>query len=455
MPPAWFRPLLRSTGFRLSAFYAGLLILTIIGAGAAGWLATGGLAEQQASERIRIEIDAIAHEIRDEGLARGAAAVMARAERPGALEYGLYDPAGRRLAGDLVGYGERTGWRRHDLPAGTPGVEGKEHLLALTSRMPDGSTLTVAEDLGRAEAAREIVFKTLIATGMLALVLGLAAGALTTRRVLRRMAQLSATMERVSGGDLSARVAIEAGGDDDVQELARGLNDMLDRIDRLVAALRRVSADVAHDLRTPLSHVRQRIERATQAREESERTAALASANDGIDAALRLFDAMLRLAEIDAGAPRSRFAPVHLAEIAERVADAYRPELESAGQRMTILADSAAWAFGDADLIAQAVANLVENAQKHGIGADTVGIRIERRGTLCVIAVEDDGCGIAEPDFETAIRPFGRLDQARASLGFGLGLAIAAAIARLHDGELRLDKRTPGLCVSLELPATS
>lgn len=451
MPPGLFRTLLRSTGFRLSAIYAGLLILTIIGTGVGGWIATAGLVERQAAERIRLEADAIAHEIKDEGFAGGVTAVMARAERPGALEYALFDPSRRRIVGDLADYGDRIGWHRYDLPAGAPGVEGKEHLLALTSRMPDGSMLTVADDLERSEAVREVVFKTLIAIGAMALALGLAVGIFITRRILRRMALVTATMEKVSTGDLSARVAIETGGDDDVQVLARGLNDMLDQIDRLVAVVRRVSADVAHDLRTPLSHVRQRIERATQASDARERDSALASANDGIDAALRLFDAMLCLAEIDAGVAKRRFAPVDLSEIAERVADAYRPEIENGGRKLTVASAPNTFTFGEADLIAQAIANLVENAQKHAVGASEIAIRIENCGDRRVIAVEDNGCGIAEKDRKAVTQPFGRLDPARTSPGFGLGLAIAEAIARIHGSALRLEDRAPGLRVSLEV----
>lgn len=451
MLPASFKALLRSTGVRLSAIYAGLLILTILGAGVAGWIATAGLVERQASDRLNLEAVAIAHEVRDEGLGRAAAAVIARSERPGALEYGLYDPQGRRVAGDLVGYGEHMGLRRYDLPGGVPGLEGKEHLLALTSRMPDGSTLTVAEDLERTEAVRDVTFFAYAVAGTIALALGLVASFLVTRRLLRRMALLTATMEKVSAGDLSARVAIEAGGDDDMRSLAHGLNDMLDRIDRLVATVRRVSADLAHDLRTPLSHVRQRIELASQAADEGERSAALASANDGIDAALRLFDAMLRLAEIDAGAAKRRFAPVDLNEVAERVADAYRPDIESAGLKLSVVLFEGAVAIGEADLIAQAIANLVENAQKHAIGAREIAIRVEVRGDCQVIAVEDDGCGIAERDREMVRQPFGRLDRARTSPGSGLGLAIAEAVARIHGGSLRLDGRSPGLRASLEL----
>lgn len=451
MPPGSYRTLLRSTGFRLSAIYAALLFMIVLGTGMVGWIATVGLVEGQAKERIQIEVVAIAHEIRDEGLSRGAAAVMARAERPGALEYGLVDPSGRLIAGDLTGYGKRTGWHRYDLPTGTPGVEGKRHLLALTSAMPDGSRLTVADDLERSEAVREVIFKTLVAIGAIALALGLAAGFSITRRVLRRMALVTATMEKVSAGDLSARVAIEEGGDDDVQILARGLNDMLDRIDRLVAAVRRVSADVAHDLRTPLSHVRQRIERAIQASDTEEREAALVGANDGIDAALRLFDAMLCLTEIDAGVARRRFASVDLGEIAERVADAYRPEIENGGRRLTVISPPDAIAFGEADLLVQAIANLIENAQKHAIGATEIRIRIEHRGDRKVLAIEDNGCGIAEPDRQTATQPFGRLDPARTSPGFGLGLAIAEAIARIHGSVLSLEDRAPGLRVSIDL----
>lgn len=452
MPLASLKPLMRSTSFRVSIVHAGLLVLTLIGAESASWFATNGLAERQARDRILLEHDAIAREITHESLARGADAVMARTEKPGALEYGLFAPSGRHIAGDLVGYQHSLGWQTRVLANAGPGSEGKERVLMLTRRLPDGSVLTIADDLGRAEALRDVLFKTLVAAGGLALLLGLAAGFALTRRTLARMDSLTATMRRVTEGDLSARVALRSNRNDDIDALARGLNQMLDRIDRLVTAVRRVSADVAHDLRTPLTHVRQRIEKASFAETPDERAGALAVANDGIDAALRLFDAMLRLAEIDAGGAKARFAPLDLNEVADRVVDAYRPELENSGKRVIVIPGAEPVVFGDEDLVAQAVANLLENAQKHAHNASAVTIRIREDDARCAISVEDDGCGMTASDFATAIRPFGRLDTARTSPGFGLGLSIAEAVASIHDGALRLEQLKPGLCVTLELP---
>ncbi|WP_426010683.1 sensor histidine kinase [Caulobacter sp. DWR2-3-1b2] len=451
MPLARLSQLWRSTSFRISLIHAALLAAAIIGAVSGGWIATRGAAEREAHDRIALEVHAVTLEIQAEGLKAAGDAVMARAERPGALEYRLVDSAGRHVAGDLSDLGPKEGWRRLDFDGSAPGLEGKDRLLILTQRLPDGARLTVGEGLGRAEALRDTLFRTLLLWGGLALALGLAAGLYLTHRALERMNALVRTVRAVADGNLAARASDARPEGDDIGQLATGVNQMLDRIDVLVAAVRRVSADVAHDLRTPLSHVRQRLDTATTAATPELRNAALQSAKDGIDRAMRMFDAMLRLAEIDAGAARARFATVDLADLTDRVADAYRAELEASGRTLLVQVAGSLVVEGDADLLTQALANLLENVLKHSRAGAAVQVRLVEKREGIQLSVEDDGPGIPPEMFEVAVRPFSRLDPARAAPGTGLGLAIAAGVARLHGGRLLLEDARPGLRVTMLL----
>ena len=451
MPLARLSPLWRSTSFRISLIHAALLAAAIIGAGTGGWVATRGAAEREAHDRIALEVHAVTLEIQAEGLKAAGDAVMSRAERPGALEYRLVDSTGRHIAGDLTDLGPKEGWRSLDFDGTAPGLEGKDRLLILTQRLPDGARLTVGEDLGRAEALRNTLFRTLLLWGGLALALGLAAGLYLTHRALERMNALVQTVRAVADGDLGARASDARPDGDDIGQLAAGVNQMLNRIGVLMAAVRRVSAEVAHDLRTPLSHVRQRLDAAATAATPELRNQALLAANDGIDRALRMFDAMLRLAEIDAGAARERFATVDLTDLTDRVADAYRAELEASGRTLLVQVAGSLVVEGDADLLTQALANLLENVLKHSGAGAAVRVRLVEDHEWIKLSVEDDGPGIAPEMFEVAIRPFSRLDPARAAAGTGLGLAITTGVARLHGGRLLLEDARPGLRVTMVL----
>lgn len=445
----------RSTSVRIALIQAGLLVVAIGGAGLGGWLTTRGLAERDARDRISLEIDAVSHELSSEGLQAAVAAVAARAERPGALEYRLETRSGAVVAGDLTPGPASDGWSVLDVVDGTPGFEGKEKLLIRTQTLADGSRLVVGEDLGRAEGLRDGLFRTFLTWGLASLVAGLVVSLLLIRRALARMDDLVRTVARVAGGDLTARAAADApasGSGDDIDQLAEGVNQMLDRIDQLVGAVRRVSADVAHDLRTPLSHVRQKLEIASSAPTVEARTAAIAAASEGVTAALRVFDAMLRLAAIDAGGSKTRFASVDLDEVADRVVDAYRPEIESSGRTLKLVLAGGSRLTGDGDLLAQALANLLENALKHSRPGAEIDVIVHQDVEASNLIVQDDGPGIPLDLIQTALRPFARLDTARSTPGTGLGLPIADAVARLHGGSLTLETSGPGVRAILRFP---
>ncbi|MEQ1617460.1 MAG: HAMP domain-containing sensor histidine kinase, partial [Terricaulis sp.] len=204
-----------------------------------------------------------------------------------------------------------------------------------------------------------------------------------------------------------------------------------------------------HDLRTPLTHVRQKLEVAAASPDPAAAQEAIRLAQNEIDGILRTFAAMLRLSEIEAGSARSRFAALDLVSLVERVVDAYRPDIEAAGQTLRVDLDDAAPVNGDDDLVAQALANLIENAMRHA-GADaTILVRLRSRPTETRLEVADNGPGVSADDRGRILEPFIRLDKSRSTPGAGLGLAIVAAIARLHDAGLVLENAAPGLRVAL------
>ena len=469
MPFARIRPLLASTGVRIAALQSLMMAAAMVAAATAAWVATRDLAAQDLRARIGVEVEAVRQEAGREGLPAAAAAVLARAERPGALEYRLVDNHGKVLAGDLPGGRLTPGWSEID--DSNPETDGSRHqrLLVLTSALPGGALLTVGDDVARGEPIRNAIFRAIALWGLVALAAGLTASIWLTRRSLRRMDDVVRTLAAAGHGDLSARTATRAGiggigggggnigfdaiGGDDIERLARGVNDMLDRIGQLVAALRRVSADVAHELRTPLAHVRQRLDRVATAPDAATRATALAAANADLDTALRLFDAMLRLAEIDAGLARARFADVDIAEVAERVADAYRPDIEASGRHLMVGGAHTAIVYGDADLIAQALANLIENAMKFSHAAARIEIAVIGGGGMTELRVRDDGPGIAAASLAVITQPFRREAATGRQPGTGLGLAIVAAVARLHGAPLLVEDAAPGLCVRMQFPA--
>ncbi len=452
--------LLASTGLRLSLIYAGLVIASFALAIALTWVAARSAAESDLRARIRLEIEAMSAEIRAEGIAAAVAAIEVRAERPGALEYWLEDRAGKPLSGDLPLMTTADGWHRIELPKATPGAENREEMLVLTATMADGSRLSVGDDLRRAEAVRDAVLQALLWIGVVTVVVGLGAGVTATRHSLRQVDALTATMSEVSAGRLDARFTPRATGPaNDLDQLGLSVNRMLDHIDGLVRSLRRVSSDVAHDLRTPLAHVQQRLEQARTADTPGACLRAIEAAENKVGEVLRGFDAILRLAEIEAGAARSRFVAVDVATLVERVADAYRPDIEASSRTLTGSAADDLWIRGDAELLAQALANLIENALRHTPSGTHISLSAAADGPRIHLEVGDNGCGIPARHHTEVLQPFMQLDSSRgpsgpgpdsgSSPGFGLGLSIVAAIARLHQASLELHDASPGLRVTL------
>jgi hypothetical protein len=278
--------------------------------------------------------------------------------------------------------------------------------------------------------------------------------------VLRRIDAMTGTTQRIMAGDLSGRLPVGRSGDE-LDRLAENLNAMLERIEALMSGLKEVSDNIAHDLKTPLTRLRNRAEEAlAKSHGEAEYRAALERTIEESDGLIRTFNALLMIARAESGQARDNMMDFDGAEIAQGIHELYEPLAEDNGLTLRIEAESAPL-HGNRELISQALANLVENAIKYGRPADApplgtgpeVLIEARRDGAQVLLAVTDHGPGIPEADRKHAVERFVRLEASRTLPGSGLGLSLAGAVATLHGGELRLSDAGPGLRATLAFPA--
>ncbi|MBV8682604.1 MAG: HAMP domain-containing histidine kinase [Caulobacteraceae bacterium] len=440
----------RSTSTRLAALYTAGFALSVVVLGASILLSTGATLRRQFDTRLRAEAGALAEEFRTEGLSGVIQAVRERENTPGELDYGLQSPDGSPLAGRLSRTHAPEGWSRLSAPSG---AQRTEVLRVLTTRLPQGYRLILGDSDEQNDALEDTLATSFEWAFVAVLVVGALGGYSLGRDVHRRLTAMTAAAEGIIDGDLVRRIPL-GGSDDELDRLAATFNRMLDRIAALMESLRQVSNDVAHDLRTPLTRLRQRLEASRLAPAGEERTEAIAAAIDDVDAILETFAALLRIAQIEGGARRAGFKPVDLSEVARTVVDAFAPSAEDVGQCLTLQADTGVVIEGDAELLTQMTANLVENALRHAGDKTRVAVEVRRRRADAEIVVRDDGPGVPEAERERILDRFYRLERSRSTPGSGLGLALVSAVARLHGATLRLVDAAPGLKVSVSFSLT-
>jgi len=280
------------------------------------------------------------------------------------------------------------------------------------------------------------------------------AGALAVRSLFRiTINDVAATAAAFSRGDLSRRVRVTGMGDE-FDRLAEEINRMLDRVVGLMDGVRQVSNAIAHDLRTPITRARARLEDAGRnARSEADLHAAIERAQSDLDGIVAVFQALLRIAEIEAGARRSAFARVDLGPLLFDLAELYAAAAEDGGQELVHDIPPILPVFGDRDMLQQAVANLLDNALKFSPPGGTIRLEARVAGRLLEVSVADQGPGIPPEDRARATERFFRGETARNTPGSGLGLSLVQAVAMLHGGTLRLEDNRPGVRASMVLPA--
>jgi len=427
------------------AFYTAASSLLAVGAYLLGEHALG----QQLDNRIAAE-GSLLRKIHDEGGLEELIAALTRRENRGVnnLGYLLTGPDGATLGGELDIAQLRPGW--HDIAL--PDPEEPNDARALTIALPEGATLTIAAET---EASNDLqdMFLILFLPGFAVMLIGgLAGGLLLGRAIRNRITVMNDTALAISAGQTEQRIPVNRQGDEFAQ-LATTLNHMLDRNSRLIANLRQVSSDIAHDLRTPIAHLRQRLERAARMTTADQRIQGeIEGAIGQADMILSLFSALLRISEVESGALHRYFRQIDLSATARRVCEAYALAAEDSGHALRFDLEDGLQLIGDDELIAQALVNLLENCLRHTPAGTAIDVRLSRGSGVIRLEVVDDGPGVPDADLPQLTQRFTRLDRARAAPGYGLGLNLVSAIVTAHGGQLRLSSTRPGFQVQLEFP---
>ncbi|HJU19077.1 MAG TPA: ATP-binding protein [Stellaceae bacterium] len=444
--------LLRTSSFRLTVLYAGLFGVSVLILFAVIYWATG----LYMTGSLDAAVDSDITELYDAFHSGGTAAVAARiGERVrqmprGPIYYLLQDRGGRVLAGNLPAFHGGPG--RFDLTAPERGPQGGERTIAIRARgvvLPGGTYLMVGADAFPRHEMHELILKAFGWGSVITLVLAFGGGALMSGGVLRRIETISRATHDIMDGDFSRRLPVR-GTDDEFDHLVSGLNAMLDRMERSMESVRQVSNDIAHDLRTPLTRLRQRLERAhDRAHSVGAWQGAAARCIAELDAILETFGALLRIAQIDSGVARRRFARLDLSDLLHTLVEVYQPMADEKGQSFTVAIAAGLAVSGDRELLAQMLANVVENAMKHSPPGASVGLFAAASAGAVEVVVADDGPGIPAAEREHVFRRFYRLENSRSTPGSGLGLSLVAAIAALHQVRIDLADNGPGLRISL------
>jgi signal transduction histidine kinase len=445
--------LVRTASFRLSALYAILFGGCVLLLGAAAFLSTRSALEQQLTRRIEAEMTLLDQEFRQNGIDALTATVQQRTRITGNLDYFVIDMAGRRLAGDLP-VTDRLGWVELNTAQDAKGKpnDHNESVEMLVRQLDGGFRLGVGEDLEQVGEMEKVFLGILAAALGIVLMLGIGGGLLLSRAFLRRVDMITQTADAIIDGDLSRRIE-RSGSGDDFDHLSATLNVMLDRISGLMENLRQVSNDIAHDLRTPLSRLRQDLEEARRLElTPADFKRVIDSAMAEADMLLETFSALLRIAQIEAGSRRSAFRSVDLSDVLRTVADAYAPAVEEGGGTLQVEIAPDVQVTGDRGLLSQLFVNLVENALHHA-APGTIALRLSRQPAGVVAEVADTGPGIPADERASVFRRFYRLERSRTTPGSGLGLSTVAAIVELHHAAIELQDNAPGLRVAVRFPA--
>jgi signal transduction histidine kinase len=455
--------LLNSSTFRMSAVYLVVFAISVGGILSYVYWNTAVLLERQTDETIRAEVTSLGEQYSQGGLAQLLDTVRRRSARPSAR--GIYyfsNQVGRRMSGNLDGLPAdalgQSGWI--EFPYEVTGTDDRRthRARAFFTRLSGGFTLLVGRDVEERRQFAQLIRKTLYYALALALAAGLGGGILMSRSFLKRIDTISDTSRSIRAGDMSERIPLR-GTNDEIDRLSQNLNSMLDQIERLMAGMREVSDNVAHDLRTPLTRLRARVEAALRENSKPGFKTALEETLVEADELLRIFNALLSIARAEAGQTRDQFEVVDLAGIVNEIGELYEPMVEDAGGALEIDTNPGLQVSGDRQLLAQAISNLLDNALKYARpekgapGKLQINLSAAMLDGKAIITVADNGPGIPPEELGRVTERFVRLDASRSLPGSGLGLSLVQGVARLHEGELSLSTQNPGLSARLILPS--
>lgn len=456
--------IMKTTAARLSALY--LILFTLCAVALVFYMTSLSLRifASQTQASVAEEVEGLARIYRRGGLPALVRSVDRRSRQPGAYLYLIADPNGRILAGNVEelepGVLENDGWTQrpfwYDRFGEAGGVERNHHAIAQIIRLPNQMILLVGRDLGEPERFRQVVRRALMFALSVMAVGGFLIWFFVGRRALKRIDGVTDASRRIMAGDLSGRLPVSGAGDE-FDRLSQNLNAMLERIASLNEGLKQVSDNIAHDLKTPLTRLRNRAEDALSGRKK---TAQYRDALEGTiaeaDQLIRTFNAILMISRLEAGYSAEPTEDVDLDAILADVVELYEPVAEDASVKLTVASPGKEIVKGNRELIGQALSNILDNAIKYSAGngeGPTATLKLERKGDEILLSVADNGPGIAKADRERATERFVRLEESRTQPGSGLGLALAKAVMHFHRGRLELSGEDKGLTVTMAFPA--
>jgi len=436
--------------FKLSALYLLLFLCSFLSIGITVYLLTNHTLEQQLKNSIETEAVRLKTEYDSGGIAELKDEIDEVDERGmhALFEYGVIDQNSRLIAGSLNNFQLSAGWQK---VMRTPATDkpGKELLYIRVMALPNAIWLGVGHDGDFIQKAGEAIIQAFIWGFVLVIFLGAGGGLYLSRAFLRKIDSITQSTQAIIEGDLKHRLPVSKNRDE-LDNLALLLNLMLDKIGALIVNIQQVSNDIAHDLRTPVSHLKFRLEdalsRNLSAEQYKER---IAFAIEEVDTILGTFSAMLRISQIESGSRRSGFKTVNLSEIIVSVTDALYPVAEEQEKTIHADIDPDVVLTGDKELLTQLAFNLLDNAILHTPVNTQIAVSLRSTGTQSELTIADNGPGIAEAYRLKVFQRFYRLEQSRTTPGNGLGLSIVAAIADLHGGTLTLSDNNPGLKIVL------
>lgn len=369
--------------------------------------------------------------------------------------YLLVDPRHGRLAGNLktwpLNLPDGDGWTNVTIPAAPAGLAKDLSIRVLYSTLPDGSHLLVGQARDDLDAFVSGIKVALVWGAALALTMAAVSGIFVTRRTVGRIETINATTREIMRSDLSGRIPLR-GTRDEWDQLAANLNAMLDRIEELIRDVGQVSDNIAHDLRTPLTRLQGRLERALhQWLDSASYQELISSTIADLKMILRTFSSLLRISSIESLDPKGAFRDIDLAVVACEVGELFDAAAEERGWHVRFTSQGQAMVWGDRDLLFDAISNIIDNAIKHA-GPGDILVKVENDRLNATISVIDEGPGIPVSERENVFKRFYRLDRSRSSPGNGLGLSLVAAVAQLHGARIELSDNAPGLTIRLLFP---
>ncbi|MEA3081843.1 MAG: hypothetical protein QOD54_1511 [Sphingomonadales bacterium] len=373
-----------------------------------------------------------------------AIAVREASSSPSRMLYAVYSPDGRRIHGSFPAARPTLGL--HPVVFHDPS-EGQDRARARVVDLSPNERLVVAVDSDWLESIERIIIAIFSTAFVGACIVGFGGAVVLGSYLRRRLRSINESAEAIIGGDIRKRMPVTPRRDE-FDQLATTLNRMLDRIEGLLENLRQVSNDIAHDLRTPLARLRNSLERGTTQGAD----AVLANAIRQVDEVLALFAAILRLAEVESGETRRFFAPVDVTALMTELAESYAAVFEDGNRTLISSIEPRLFVEGDRELLAQSVVNLLENAQRHTPQGAVARLTAALEGNRIILQVADSGPGVPESDLNRVTKRFARLESSRNTAGYGLGLSLVTAIAKLHGGQLVLRNLSPGLSATIEVP---